>query len=227
MPLAIASLKADLADHCPQVELIGEAGGVMEAAKLIKNAKADLLFLDIEMGDGDGFDLLEIIERDGIQVVMTTGSREYAIKAFRFEVLDYLTKPINSDSLVEAVQKACTRIYGSSTQAHEDLPSTITVNTHELIKRIPIDEISRLEAVGNYTTIYFGESQKIMTSKTIKTYEDQLPDHFLRVHQSHIVNQNRIEAYVKTEGGYLRMIDGSTVPVAVRKKSWLMDRLAK
>ncbi len=227
MNLAIASLKADIEDSFPEVNILGTAEGVMEGAKLIKKLKPQLLFLDIHMGDGDGFDLLEIIEDEKVMVIFTTASKEHAVKAFRFKALDYLLKPVAAEQLEQAISKAKAALL--KTQVSTDdaalVTGTIALNTQEEIRIVEIDQIIRLEAMGNYTTFYSADGNKILVTKTLKEFETSLPASFIRVHQSHLVNRAQIKAYIKTEGGYLRMKDGSDVPVSTRKKSYVMDLL--
>lgn len=226
MPLAIASLKADVEDSFPGIEILGTAEGVLEGAKLIKKLKPQLLFLDIHMGDGDGFDLLEIIADENIQVIFTTASKDHAIKAFQFKAVDYLLKPVDPVLLGQAIEKAKTALQlTTASQEADPISGTIALNTQEEIRIVDIEQIIRLEAMGNYTTFYTGDGNKILVTKTLKEFEKSLPDSFIRVHQSHLVNRGQIKAYIKTEGGYLKMKDGSDVPVSTRKKSYVMDLL--
>lgn len=226
LPLAIASLKADLEDNHPEIKIVGTADGVMSAAKQIKKLKPELLFLDIHMGDGDGFDLLEMIEQENLMVIFTTASKEHAIQAFQFNAIDYLLKPVQPELLSNALEKAKSLVAkkaGANSVSHKDAGS-IALNTQEEIRIVKISEIIRLEAMGNYTTFHTTDG-KILVTKTLKEFEKALPDTFIRVHQSHLVHRSQIKAYVKTEGGYLKMKDGSDVPVSVRKKSYVLDLL--
>jgi len=223
MPLAIASLKADVEDLDVNVEIVGTAGGVMEAAKLIKSLDPELLFLDIHMEDGDGFDLLEIIDQRG--VIFTTASKDFAIKAFQFSAIDYLLKPIDPDLLKAAINKYETSKLEKS-PIHKESGS-LTLNTQEEIRLVPIKDIIRLESMGNYTTFYIEGQNKILVTKTMKEFETVLPQNFLRVHQSHLVNKNFIKSYVKTEGGYLLMKNETIVPVSVRKKPMVIEAISK
>ena len=227
MPLAIASLQADLADnHEEEVEVIGTASGVMEGAKLIKKLSPDMIFLDIHMGDGDGFDLLDIITDGSVKVVFTTASKDHAIQAFQFEAVDYLLKPVDPELLAVAISKVKALLLSSPDPKASStaVPATIALNTQEEIRILNLTDIIRLEAMGNYTTFYTADG-KVLVTKTLKEFEKVLSDEFIRVHQSHLVNRQQIKAYIKTEGGYLKMKDGSDVPVSVRKKSYVMDLL--
>lgn len=226
MPLAIASLQADLEEsHKEDIEIIGTANGIISGAKLIKKVKPDLVFLDIHMDDGDGFDLLEMSEND-IKVIFTTASKEHAIKAFQFKAIDYLLKPIAPELLADAIEKAKEAIYKSNSNTQEpSTERTITLNTQEEIRVVKLSELIRLEAMGNYTTFFLTDNTKVLVTKTLKEFEDQLSKDFIRVHQSHLVNLSKIKSYIKTEGGYLKMKDGTDVPVSVRKKPYVMNLL--
>ncbi len=224
MPLAIASLKASIEDGHPDIEIVGTAEGVLSAAKMVKELKPSLLFLDVHMGDGDGFDLLDIIADENIQVIFTTASKDHAIRAFRFRAVDYLLKPIDPDQLSAAIAKL-EESQPLKTNTHDKTAKgTITLNTQDEIRLVPLNEIIRLEAMGNYTTFYIKDG-KILVTKTLKEFEKVLPSSFIRVHQSHLVNKQQIKSYIKTEGGYLKMRDDSKVPVSVRKKAFVMDAL--
>jgi len=222
MPLALANLKADL-EEFSEIEILGEANGVMDAAKQIKKLKPQLLFLDIHMGDGDGFDLLDIINDDDLKVIFTTASKDHAIQAFQFNAIDYLLKPIDPTRLRQAIDKAKTSLKKPKQESKQ--PGTIALNTQEEIRLVPISEIVRLEAMSNYTNFHLIDGKKILVTKTMKEFEKILPDSFLRVHQSHLVNRDLIKAYIKSEGGYLKMKDGSDVSVSVRKKAQVMELL--
>lgn len=229
------TLKADLTTYCPEIEIIGEADGVVTGAKLLKEQKPELVFLDIQMKDGSGFDLLEILGTAGFKTIFTTASDSYAIKAFRFSAVDYLLKPIDPDELLEAVKK-----FKESTREEKpalDLlkdnlskklkkQSRIALSTQEKIHVVKISDIVRCESSVNYTTFYFNNGNKLLVTKTLKEFDDLLADHnFIRVHQSHLVNAEYIKEYVKTDGGYLVMQDGSNVAVSSRKRATVMDWL--
>lgn len=222
MPLAIASLAKDIEETGLNIEVVGTAEGVISGAKLLKSVEPDLIFLDIHMGDGDGFDLLDIIDNRQYKVIFTTASKDHAIKAFQFSAVDYLLKPIDPELLKKAIEKM-----NRDTGVSGKKAGSITLNTQEEMRLARIDQIIRLEAMGNYTNFHFIDEPKLLVTKTLKEFEKLLPDHFLRVHQSHLVNRNHIKAYIKTEGGYLLMNDGSHVAVAVRKKPGLIELLSK
>lgn len=233
LELARISLRADIEDHYPDIDIVGEADGIVSGAKLLKLSNPDIAFLDIEMNDGIGFDLLDILPNLKTKVIFVTGSKEYAIRAFQYSAIDYLMKPVDSDLLIAAVEKVATQMK-SSPQQIELLKETyqtnkihkIALHTTEQILITSIKDIVRLESMGNYTQFYFADGSKTLITKTLKIYDKMLSGQgFLRVHQSHLVNIEHVKAYIKTEGGYLTMKDGSMVPVSVRKKASVMEIL--
>jgi len=225
LPLAIASLKYELEEHFDdRINVIETAEGVIDAAKKIKDLNPDLIFLDIHMNDGDGFDLLDIINRKNIQVVFTTASKDHAIKAFKYSASDYLLKPIDKDQLERAIDKLEERHVAVDKNIDNQI-KRIALSTAEAVQLVEYDQISSLESSGNYTQFYFMDGSKLLMSKTLKEFESILDDRFLRVHQSHLVNKKQVKAYIKTEGGYIEMKDGRSIPVSVRKKAAVIDEL--
>jgi two-component system, LytTR family, response regulator len=237
MPEALDILRGDLKTHCPDIQIVGEANGVVSAAKLLRQQTPDLLFLDILMGDGTGFDLLEIFPNLSSRVIFITASEEFAIKAFRLAAIDYLLKPVNPIDLQAAVQRSKNQQYGSpksldilkETIRHpEQLPKRISLHTADKILIINIDDIIRCEADGNNTRFFLHNADTIFVTKTLKYYEDIFEAHtFIRVHQSHIINYQYIQAFIKKDGGYLSLKNNHTVPVAIRKKAEVMELLEK
>jgi two-component system LytT family response regulator len=231
MDLARASLRADLQDHCPEIEIVGEASGVVEAAKLLKNLETDLIFLDIHMGDGEGFDLLDILPEHNARVIFTTASDEHAIKAFQYAAIDYLLKPISPDLLVKAVAKVKTLPSFSKENQEtlkEDNRNNLVLSTSDELRVVSIEDIVRCKADGNYTHFVFNDNTKLLVTRTLKEFDKLLQEKgFLRVHQSHLVNTSFIKAYIKTEGGYLLLHNDEHVPVSVRKKPMVMKAVAK
>lgn len=228
--LARQTLKKDLALYCPDVEVIGEAEGVVSGVKLLKTIKPDVLFLDIQLKDGVGFDLLEILPEVSFKIIFTTASDAYAIKAFRHAAVDYLLKPIDPDELTSAIEKLKN---GFSQKAQVSVllennknktTSKIALHTQEKIHIVNIDDIIRCEANVNYTEFHFTHSKKILVTKTLKDFEEMLKESgFYRVHQSHLINTKYIKEFVKTDGGYIMMSDRSSVPVSTRKRAEVLN----
>ena len=226
LPHAIANLRAEIEDSHPEIKILDTANGVMDAAKKIKKHNPQLIFLDIHMGDGDGFDLLEMIKTEDIKVIFTTASKDHAIKAFQYAASDYLLKPVDPDLLKQAIEKIL-KSYQNENDLSPSATETITLNTQEEIRLVQRDDIIRMESMGNYTTFYIADKSKILVTKTMKDFVDVVGSNFLRVHQSHMVNKKHIRSYIKTEGGYLLMNDESRVPVSVRKKAAVIESISK
>ncbi len=235
MPDALKVLASDLKKHCPEIKVIGKASSVVTGAKILRTIEPDLIFLDILLGDGTGFDLLEIMPNLKAKLIFITASDEFAIKAFRFAAIDYLLKPLDAEQLIEAVQKA-TQLIDNSTESIDllketinnpsKLPTRISLHSQDKISVISIDNIIRCESDGNNTLFHLADREKLFVTKTLKSFAVLLKDHpFMRVHQSHLINLNYIQDYIRKEGGYLKMINGDHVPVAVRKKAEVIDLL--
>jgi two-component system LytT family response regulator len=237
MPNAMQLLQADLKTYCSNVSIIGTAESVVNGAKLIRQAKPDLIFLDILLGDGTGFDLLEIFPDLPAQVIFVTASDEFAVRAFRFAAVDYLLKPVNPEQLQSAVQKASKQIETSTHQGSlqllkeairqpDMLPQRISLSTEEQIRVIEISDIIRCEADGNNTMFYLADGSKLFVTRTLKHFAHLLEKHpFIRTHQSDLVNIKHIKAYIKKEGGYLMMDNGDRARVSVRNQAKVMALL--
>ncbi|MEY4877583.1 MAG: hypothetical protein RL708_2733 [Bacteroidota bacterium] len=228
------TLKKDLATYIPQIEIIGEAGGVVDGARLLKKIKPDILFLDIQMQDGSGFDLLDILPEIDFKIIFITASDAHAIKAFRYSAIDYLLKPVDPDELKTAISK-----FQSSTKnenekyqllkeslQNQNKPHTrLALNTQEKINVVNIADIIKCESSGNYTTFYLKENKKLLVTRTLKDYEDLLsPQGFYRVHQSHLINTAYIKEFNKNEDEII-MIDNSKIPVSTRKRTDVIKML--
>jgi two-component system LytT family response regulator len=231
------TLKEDLQNYCPEISVIGEANGVVSGVKLLKNQKPEVVFLDIQMNDGSGFDLLELLGEIRFKVIFTTASDAHAIRAFRFSAVDYLLKPIDPDELVQAVKKLGD-IPGNNREGIELLMDSIKIrkrpleklslHTQDKIHIVNIRDIIRCESQVNYTQFYFTGGKKLLVTRTLKDFEELLKEHpFIRVHQSHLVNMGHLKEFVKADGGYLVMSDNAGVPVSTRKKSIVMEMLEK
>lgn len=228
---AITVLTSDLQTYCKNIEVIGSANGVVSGAKKIKELKPDLVFLDIQMPDGTGFDLLEIIGEADFKLIFTTASDEFAIKAFKFSAIDYLLKPIDPDDLMKAVEKVEHQHNPTSRlellKGNLENQKKIALNTVDKIHIVQIEDVIRLESDINYTRFYFKDGSKLMVTKTLKEFDKMLSDHsFIRIHQSHLVNTSFIKEYTKQDGK-LVLKNGDRISVSSRKKSTLMDMISK
>lgn len=217
------------------IKIVAQTGDVKSSIKEIKTHKPDLLFLDIDLQDGSGFDILKNVDYNNIKVIFITAYQEYAIEAIKFSAFDYILKPFNSGELIKTVQRVldeqttknnALRFEAIISNFGNSLPELkkIVLKTSDRIYLVNIKDIIRCEAENNYTIFHLSNGNKIMVSKTIKTYETLLAEHeFLRVHQSHLVNLNYIQHFDKPDGGLLVLSDNSTIPVSHQKKSLLLE----
>lgn len=231
------NLRLLIGTYCPQLEIVAEAGSVEEALRVVRQARPELMFLDVELQDGTGFDLLVGLQGLDVNVIFVTAYTHYAIKAIKFNAVDYIMKPIDIHELCQAVDKASRRSEAqdsllkiknliSNLGAADNGSKRIALASLDSLKMVEVRNIIRLEGENNYTRFHFKGEPSMLVSKTIKEYETVLHDFdFFRVHQSHLVNMAYVTAYIKGEGGYLVMTDGTQVTVSRHRKADLMERL--
>jgi two-component system LytT family response regulator len=235
-PLCCESLATLLERYCAAVKVLDICYSASAALQSIQQHPPHILFLDIEMPHMNGFELLEELPEINFQLIFTTSFDEYAIKAIRFSALDYLLKPIEREELQKAVQKAMQNMQHPLPQQIEILlhklsHPTITVNriaipTMEGLQMIFVESIINCTSHSNYTVLHLKDKQKITASRTLKEVEEILRDYsFARVHHSYLVNLNEVEKYIKGEGGYLIMSDGSSIDVSRSRKQMLLKKL--
>lgn len=221
-----------LSIYCKEVHVAAAADGVQSGFTAIKQHDPDLVFLDIQMSDGTGFDLLGLFGSIDFKVIFTTAYQEYAIRAFRFSAIDYLLKPISPEYLIKAVGKAEELVKKQQLQLEietllENLNRTgkekkIVVKTHDRVYSVPVSELVRCESDGSYTSLFLENGHKIMVARQLKEFDELLsPDGFMRVHQSHLINPDFLFYYQKGDNNVI-MKDQSVVPVATRKKDELL-----
>ena len=234
----VGNLESILASRETPIELIGDARGVSEGLEKIEELEPDLVFLDIQMQDGTGFDLLEKCGRKDFKVIFVTAYNQYAIEAFRFSALDYLLKPVVSTDLWKAVDRAVKEIEKSKAELQI---SVLMDNIHALSKEkkklvlreadtlhvVRLSEIQWCMAEGSYTVFQLEEGTQLMVSQHLKEFEELLDKNgFFRVHRSYLVNINKVRKFDKREGGILHLEGGRSIPVSVRKKEKLLKLLA-
>jgi len=214
---------------CPNVAIIAEANCVAAGVDAIKKFLPDLVFLDVEMTDGTGFDLLQQLIPINFKVIFITGHQEFAIKAFRFSAIDYLLKPMDPEELVEAVKKAeetlnkeILELKFNTLFSNIERPKNLqklVLKTAERVYSVNIQDIVRCESDKNYTTFYLNGGQTLLASTTLKEYESMLvPMGFFRSHQSHLINMLYFDHFIKSDSGTIVMKDKSRIPLATRKK---------
>ncbi len=230
------TLKNLVNEYCDQVEIVALAGGLKEGVQAIQNEQPDLVFLDIEMPNGTGFDLLEKIQHLNFEVIFTTAFEHYALKAIKFSAIDYLLKPIDIEELQAAVGKVQQKKKSNQNKNLETLISnlnvksnreqTISLSTSEGFEFIPVAEIIFCEANGSYTNFHLKGNKKLLVSKHLKEYENLLSEHnFMRVHNSFLINLIEVKKYVKAEGGYIVMKNEAMVNISNKKKDEFLHQM--
>lgn len=233
------NLKIILEDHCPSVNTIGEAASAQEARELIEKHDPELLFLDINMPNEDGFELLESLEQKDFAVIFITAHNQFALQALKAGAVDYLEKPIDIEELKTAVEKIDPSVVSSNpinyslikelldehqNNLKKDIIAIPTLSGYEIIK---IANIVHLEADESYTKIFLADGSKFVSSMTIARYEKVLDQNtFFRVHKSHIINtKDHLKEFNRHEGNVAIMHNGHVVPVARRKVSAFINSI--
>lgn len=227
-----------LQQHCPEVEITGTAMNALDGEQIILQQKPDLVFLDIQMPNLSGFDLLAKFKQPQFEVIFVTAFDKYGIQAVKFAALDYLLKPINISELKDAVGRAIVkcgnkqqnlqlenlmRLLKNSQQKNEH---RIALSDAKETRFVKTTEIIRCESNNNYTIFFLANAEKITTSKPIFEYEEMLQDYgFIKCHQSHLVNKKYIRSWVKEDGGYLLLEDKSQIPVSRQKRDQIKQML--
>jgi two-component system, LytTR family, response regulator len=218
-------LKKLLADHCPAVEVIIESANIATACTLIKEKRPQLIFLDVEMPEGTGFDLLREFDAPFFHVIFVTAHSSYAVKAFKFSAVDYVVKPIDVDDLVSAVKKATDLIKKEMGTSASPLPF-LNIRTRQGSLYIKPENILRIQAENSYSRIFINDGQHYVLSYHLGFIEESLDKNiFLRIHKSDIININYLKSFHNAGDYFAEMVDGSMVKVSRRCKKLLEDRL--
>ena len=225
----------------PQLTIVGLAKNVAEGVEFINTLSPDLIFLDISMPDGTGFDVLEKTQGLKFDIIFTTATDKHALKAIKYSACDYLLKPIDVDELKPTVDKLIEK-HTSKTptipsmenlqfliqnlKRADDNYSKITLPTGNAYEIVNIKDIIRCEADGSYTNFILIGGKKLMVSASMKHYEDLLPaNDFIRIHHHHLININHVVRFLKVDGGYAIMSDNSQLEISRRKKDAFLERL--
>lgn len=239
-PRNIELLKSLVTTHCSDmVNLVGNARDIKDAFNLIRSKKPQLVYLDIELNKGNAFELLEKLKEEddlNFQVIFITAFNEYAVKAFRYNAVDYLLKPISIEELKEATKKVINK--ADQSHGNENILETIrqlkqNLNAHKIglpvadgVLFVKTEDIVKAEAKGSYSVLHLLNDKKITSTKNLKDLENILPESlFVRVHHSWIINIKYLKKYYRGKNSYMELEDGSTVSVSIRKKGKFLDLL--
>ncbi len=209
------------------VEAIALGENVETGVAAIEALQPDIVFLDIQMPDGTGFDVLNQVSKRNFEVVFITAHEEFAVKAIKFSALDYILKPVDPSELKATLERAIEAVSHKKEELQFDTlnfnihasKKKLVLKTQESVHVVELDQIIRCEADRNYTSFFLADGKKILVSRTLKEYETLLTGHhFLRVQQSHLINMDYVDRYDKGNGGSVVMKDGSEVPLSPAKR---------
>ena len=225
---ARATLRAMLEEFFTEIEIVGEASTPKDAVRIIDEKKPELVFLDIQMQEGTGFDVLEALGDRNFQIVFISAHKQHAFDSFRFDAADYLLKPVRIKDLRAAIVKAKDNLLGGPELNDKAMLRHISLDQAKTQLIVPevegfsvvkLCDMVRCEGSRNYTDFFLVSGKKLTASKSLKEFEEVLGGHgFLRIHKSHIINIYQVEKYVKGRGGELLMTDGSLLPVSRERK---------
>lgn len=226
----LENLRTLLEKHCPQVTILATAQNVSEGVTEIEKHLPALVFLDIQMGDQTGFDVLKLLPKRNFEVIFVTAYDQYGIQAVKFAALDYLLKPIDIEELINSVNNAEQKLRSKTQTSQLDFlmqqltkpeanVSNIALQMQSEIRYVALSEIIRCEADNTYTYFFLANGEKILVSKSLKEYADLLrPKGFLRAHQSHLVNPKYVKSWLKEDGGVLLLTSHEKIPVSKPNK---------
>lgn len=236
----ITRLEYLLKEYCKSfVQLIDTYQTIEEGITAIEKHQPDLVFLDVQLNDKTGFDLLSQLNEINFGVIFTTAFEKYAVKAFKISAVDYLLKPVDANDLLSAIEKLKQKISKEELSKKfevllhniknvQGISKRISIPTANGFSFIEVSNIIRCEAAVNYTILYLTNKQKLTIAKTLKEFENLLTAYnFCRVHHSHLINLAYIKSYNKGKGGFVVMNDQSEIEVSTRKKEEFLKRLSE
>jgi len=238
-PNNIENLQILLNQYCPEITIVATAMNADSAIAAIRAHQPDLLFLDIQMPEKSGFDVLKAFAVINFEIIFITAYDQYGIQAIKFSALDYLLKPINITELITAIEKARNKILTKQKNSsienlleyiksgNKEIPK-IALPTLQEIRYVRVDDIIHCEASNNYTLFYLQNGEKILVCKTLKEFSDLLRSHnFIRTHQSHLVNLHFVNSWLKEDGGALLLTDSTKIPISRQNRELVKDALNK
>ncbi len=235
---AVKFIESIITEYCPKIEVVGRAHSARDGVKLINEQEPDLVFLDVEMPHGSGFDLLSQFPQKTFDVIFITAFNHYAIKAIKFSAVDYILKPINISEFIDAVKKVEAgqlkkkdRNFNFDTlleNLRSSMPSKLAIPTSDGMEYLNTNEIVRVEADRSYSWFFLEDGRKYLVSRNLKEYQELLSDrNFFRTHNSHLINLCFVKKFIRQEGGYIQMENESTVPISRGKKDLFLSHMAK
>lgn len=236
---AVDFISSIIGEYCTCLEVVGKANNVIQGVAVINETKPDLVFLDVEMPNGTGFDLLAQFPEKDFEVVFITAFNHYAIKAIKFSAVDYILKPININEFNDAVNRVVKKRSEKSSQGNENLkilmenlrsslPSRLAIPTADGMEYLNPKDIIRIEADRSYSWFFLNGNRKILVSKHLKEFQELLSDrYFFRPHNSYLINLKYVKKYIRKEGGYIEMTDGSLISVSRNRKDLFLAVMAK
>jgi two-component system, LytTR family, response regulator len=237
-PDALNFIATLVREYCPALEVVGTAGTAREGIRKIIDAQPDLVFLDVEMPHGSGFDLLAEFPRKTFDVIFITAFNHYAIKAIKFSAVDYILKPININEFIQAVEKVVEKRSTSPSRNENytallenlknNVPSKLAIPTSDGMEYLNTRDIIRIEADRSYCWFFLRNQRKVLVSKNLKEYQELLNDrNFFRTHNSHLINMEHVRKYIRHDGGAVEMEDGSQVPISRNRRELFLIHMGR
>ena len=228
-----------IGEYCPGLDVCGNAHNVKEGTAVIEEIKPDLVFLDVEMPNGTGFDLLARFPKKEFDVIFITAFNHYAIQAIKFSAVDYILKPINITEFIEAVNRVVSKHETNPVSDNETIeillenlrtshPTRLVIPTSDGREYLNPKDIIRIEADRSYSWFFITDRRKILVSKHLKEFQDLLNDrNFFRPHNSHLINLEFVKKFVRHDGGYIEMTDGAQVPISRNRKDLFLAHMSR
>jgi two-component system, LytTR family, response regulator len=231
-------LQSLLKDNCPLLQVMETANTSTNGFLMIQELHPQLVFMDVDMPGMTGFEVLKKLEPLSFEVIFVTAYNQYAMEAFEYNAVAYITKPIVTEKLVAAVEKAITKIEEKKYTEHifsllenvqqKSEHDKIALPTLQGLQFVKLNQICYVESSGNYSNFLLADNTKIMVSRQLGEYEKLLPtDNFVRIHDKHIINLTCIKEYIKGSGGEVILENGARLTVAARRKDELLSRFEK
>jgi two-component system, LytTR family, response regulator len=231
------NLIALLQNNCPNVQILAQAESIVQAVATINKHRSeiDLAFLDVKLSDGEIFMLLDLLEKIDFDIIFISAYKDSAHMGYKYSAIDFIPKPIDVESLKNAVERSRSRLENKTNERLDVLRQTIdddidkiTISTMDSFHFVKLNEIVRMEGHDNYTFVFLKDGERLTSSRTIKVYEELLMQkNFFRVHKSHIINVEHMKKFMKGDGGSVIMADGKEIDVSRRRRPFLIDFLKK